>query len=63
MRGLLLRALGLRVIEGPEALRITVPRWWGRFGTSVLDRTAERLSADSPDCTVRRYRRSLIARL
>lgn len=59
-----MRALGLRVVEAPESMRVTVPKWWGRFGTRVLEKTAKRVREDnSDDVDVRIVRRNLIVRL
>lgn len=49
MRRLLLRLFGARTVEGVDAVRVTIPRWWGDFGRKTLDNAGERVRAGAAD--------------
>lgn len=64
MKRLLLRVIGIRVVESPEALRVTLPRWMGeKMHKKIMDKIEHNLSSDRPALAVRRTGRSLIVKL
>jgi hypothetical protein len=60
---LLLRLIGIRTFESPEAIRITLPRWVVKVMPDVLEKTREKVRRDHADAfDVRIVKRSIIAR-
>lgn len=60
----LARLFGVRIIVGPEAVRITVPRWMVRVMPGMLEETRRKMLRDHPSAVdVRIVGRSVIARI
>lgn len=64
MKRLFARLCGIRFVESPEAVRVTIPRWMARVMPEVLEDTRRKLLAEHPDCiNVLIVHRSVIVRL